>query len=367
MGSKYLISVDFVDASRLDPAGAGKLVETSAWIADEPADSDAMAVRNQAIADALIGRLPSLSAQPDRTSLVYDTMEDAVPPEAMIRRFHRARILSGLVDNQAVEVTLLDHVARVTVGVDPASDIAPALSQLFTLVHTLTGYAPVLPWTGHATTPIDAAAALLDRNRLHLDRLRRQTRREALLARFGVPSVVLTTLLAWLVAGWIGTEAFRIGREYAATDITRPMTFVTLAIPPAPTILGLFPDYALDGVIAETGQTVRVKVFREQVIRAGYQARFAVLPTSLPERPFVLQSIHDNAGPVVTVGSESIAWFGALALLPLGLWGWLVIRPWWTVAPEARQALRVQTARMTIWGVQIALAIMAIALIKLYV
>ena len=37
----------------------------------------------------------------------------------------------------------------------------------------------------------------------------------------------------------------------AATDADRPMTLVTLAIPPAPTFLGLFPDYALEGRIAE--------------------------------------------------------------------------------------------------------------------
>jgi len=366
MSPKYLMSLDFVDLSRLDPAGSGRLVETRAWIADDPEGSDAVAARNTAITAALAAHLSSLTTRSDRRDLVLETMEDDVTPEVMIRRFHRARVLSGETDDAAVEVTLMDNVARLAVAVDPAADVAPVVSRLCAVIRDATGYVPVLPWTGHATSPEDAATALLDRHRHHLTRLRRQVRREAVLARFGVPSIVIMTLLAWVATVWIGAEALRLGRVAVATDATRPMTFVTLAIPPAPTILGLFPDYALDGTIAETGQPARVKVYRDQVIRAGYQARFTVFATSLPDQPFVLQAIHDRQGPVVTIGPVAVAWFALIALLPAGLWGWLVVRPWWTTPTAGRPALRARMTRTVIWGAQIAVGILVVALIRLY-
>ncbi len=366
MPPKYLMSLDFVDATRLDPAGSGRLVETRAWLADDPDDSEAVANRNQAIAESLMRQIPSLLPQADRRDLVTDTMEDGVSPEAMIRRFHRAQVLSGTVDGAAIEITLMDRFGRLAVAIDLVTDPRPVLSRLFALFGDASGYVPVLPWTGHATTHDDAVAGLLDRHRPHLDRLRRQTRREAVLATLGVPSVVVMTLLAWAVMIWIGAESLRMGREVAATDATRPMTLVTLAIPPARTFLGLFPDYALEGRIAETGQLVRVKAYRDQVIRAGYQARFTVLPTSLPDKPFVLQAEHDSHGPVVTIGTVTIAWSALLVLVPGFLWGWLVIRPWLVTPAGQRQALRARMTRMAIWGAQITAGVVVIALIKLY-
>lgn len=63
MPPRYLMSLDFVDGTRLDPSGSGRLVETRPWLADDPDDSDTVAARNQAVAAAAIRQWPSLTMQ----------------------------------------------------------------------------------------------------------------------------------------------------------------------------------------------------------------------------------------------------------------------------------------------------------------
>jgi len=67
----------------------------------------------------------------------------------------------------------------------------------------------------------------------------------------------------------------------------------------------------------------------------------------------VLISQLESAHPVVAVGTVGIAWPALLALLPMGLWGWLVLRPWITTPASQRAGLLVATSRQALFVLQI--------------
>lgn len=340
----------------------GRAATEPAWTEDAPAASDARALRNDAVAAALCAALPGLAPVADRTLDAYDLMEDTEPAEVMIRRFHRLRVLEGPCAMGTMRLLLMDgHIdATLLIGAagDPAS-LERRLGQEIATLARASGHVPVL--AGQPVSPLRLAADLVARNAAGLRRSGRALRWRTLLARSGVPSLVLLTLLAVLAAAAAVQDGLSRGRLVMRADATRPMTFVTVAVPPPVWRLGLLPRFRLEGVVRETGGHVVLDAYRDEVLRAGPGAPFTVLPLKGVDPAYVLISHLEAARPAVALGNVGIAWSALLALLPLGVWGGLVLRPWITTPAPGRDALRVATSRQALFVAQIG-GLLAVAL-----
>jgi hypothetical protein len=154
------------------------------------------------------------------------------------------------------------------------------------------------------------------------------------------------------------------GRLALGVDASQPMTFITQAVPPPGWRLFVLPQYHLEGVVRETGARVRLEAYRDQVLRAGPGAPFTVLPLPGAEPPYVLAARLDAAQPAIALGPVGIAWPALLAILPLGLWGGLVLRPWLTTPAPGRVALRISTSRQALFLLQVALAIAVVLVVR---
>jgi len=366
MPPKYLIWLEAVDPARCE---SDTWSRDHLWIADEPAASDTMAASNDARIARLRAVLPGLAVAGDRTDTLEDVLEDDVPAEVMIRRFHRIRVATGPWEGGTIEVILFDDTAQLSIGVAPGrtpADLGRALEGLLDAFTRTTGLHPMLPATTRLAPPAEIVAALMVRHGKPYARFGSQQRREALLVALGLPSVVILTALAWAAAPMIVFLAIRVGTEMAAADPDRPMRFVTQAVPPPGVFLGVFPDFMLDGQVVETGEPVRLPVYRDQALRAGPGAPFTVLPTTLPASPYVLKARYDQNQPLLRLGPVAMTWVGALAVVPMGLWGALVGRPWWKTPPERRDALRRRTSRMLLGLAQIAGLMVAVALARMW-
>ena len=364
MPPKYLIWLEAVDPTRCE---SGEWSRESLWSADDPAASDAMAIANDARIAHLRAVLPGLEAAGNRTDMLEDVLEEDLPPEVMIRRFHRMRVVTGPWEGGDIEIILLDDVAQVSIQMAPGrtvGDLGRALEGLLKAFTRATGLQPMLAGTTRLAPMTEIVAALVVRHGKHYAQFGSRGRREALLVRLGVPSAVILTALAWATAAAIVFLAIRVGTEMAAADPDRPMRFVTQAVPPPGVFLGVFPDFMLDGQVVETGEPVRLPVYRDQALRAGPGAPFTVLPTTLPASPYVLKARYDQNQPLLRLGPVAMTWVGGLAVVPMGLWGALVGRPWWKTPPERRDALRRRTSRMLLGLLQIAGLMVAVALAR---
>lgn len=364
MSPQYTIWLEAVDPAR---CVTGTWSRDPLWIADDPAASDAMAAANDARIDGLRAVLPGLAVAPDRTDTLEEVLEDDVPAEVMIRRFHRTRVVTGPWDGGGIEIILLDDVAQLSIGVAPGrTDLANALEGLLETFTQATGLTPVSPGTTRPAPAAEVAASLMVRHGKQYARFGSRSRREALLVSLGLPSALILTGLAWVAALTIGVLATRVGTEMAAADPARPMRFITQSVPPPGVFLGLFPDFLLDGQVVETGEPIRLPVYRDQALRAGPGAPFTVLPTTLPASPYVLKARYDQNQPLLRLGPVAMTWVGGLAVVPMGLWGALVGRPWWKTPPERRDALRRRTSRMLLGLAQIVGLMAAVALARMW-
>lgn len=340
----------------------GRPATQSAWTDDDAAASDARALRNEEVAAALCAALPGLAPVADRTLDAYELMEDDQPAEVMIRRFHRLRVLEGPSAIGTMRLLVMDGLIDATLFLGAAGDPATLERRLGEEIATLaraSGHAPVL--AGQPVSPPELAAQLVARNADALRRRGRNLRWRTLLDRAGVPSLVLLTLLALLAAAAAVQDGLSRGRLVVQADATRPMTFVTTAIVPPIWRLGVFPRFQLEGVVRETGERVRVDTYRDVVLHAGHGAPFTVLPLRGAEPGYVLITQLDSAHPVLALGPVGIAWPALLALLPMGLWAWLVLRPWLTTPAPQRAVLRIATSRQALFVAQLGL-LLAVAL-----
>ena len=334
----------------------GRPATESAWTDDEAAASDARALRNEAIAAALCAAIPGLAQVEDRTLDAYELMEDSQPAEVMIRRFHRLRVLEGPSAIGTMRLLVMDGLIDATLFIGVAGDPATLerlLAQEIATVARASGHEPVL--AGQPASPTELAAHLIARNAAALRRSGRNLRWRTLLDRAGVPSLVLLTLLALLAAAAAVQDGLSRGRLVVLADATRPMTFVTTAVLPPVLRLGFFPRFQLEGVVRETGARVVLDAYRDVVLRAGPGAPFTVLPLRESEPAYVLMSQLESAHPVLAVGTLGIAWPALLSLLPMGLWAWLVLRPWITTPAPQRAGLRITTSRQALFVLQIGL------------
>lgn len=338
------LAIELADPARLVGSGAPDADPVGLWSADGSAEaSDAIDRRNRTIAERLGERIPGLALAKDRLADLDDLVDDNLSQEAVLRRYHRSRVLAGPWRGGDLLVQIYDDLIAVTIPVvDPMRRERPALVRdLETLVRTLMETTGMTPWDPQTRAPLaatQAVEALLERHHLGLNRLSRAVRRERLRRRLGVPSLVVLTLLAWVLSGWLAWDGVRRGTLMARVDAAAPATFVTDSLPPPANLLGLIPRFALEGHIAGRAGRIQLPVYRPEYLRAGPSAPYTVLPTADPQTPYVLRSAYESAQPLLRLERIGIAWQGWLALIPLGLWyGW-ILRPLRRAAPEQRPA-----------------------------
>ena len=314
------------------PPGAGP--EACRWTREadaSPAASNAQDAHNRAIAYRLAEAFPGLEPGPrDDRGETEAVLEEGVPAETMIRRFHRSLLLVGpWLEQGEMRLWLYDGMAQLELPMLPRSPaeqaaMMPTLAAAIASIAEATGFTP---WLQGPRTAAEAAALLVQRTGKSLARAGIQARRQAMLARFGLPSAALLGLLALALSGFFLAGAFESGAEVATADATRPAPFVVheRLVPERWMLVGR--RYALAGQVGN--QLLRLPVARETWLRAFPGGALAVLPTRVAARPWVPQTAYERAGPVLPLGQEGgVVLLGLLiAPLPLGLWGWLVLRP----------------------------------------
>lgn len=364
MHAAYSIWFCLVESTRLAADATLKDAALPEWTDDDPAASDAMAERNAGIVTRLQSRLPGLAPVPDRIEDICETIAGGLSPETMIRRFHRMRVVAGPWPMGTVHVWLYDGIAHVLLTITAPADpprLEQAVASLTAAVAEATSCRPILPDGRAAAGSEIFAAALLAHHTAGLRRARRRYRWHRILRALGMPGLLILGAAALLTTGAILWDAYERSRRLHGADPARPMTFITTAIPPPTHLLGLLPRFALDAVIAETGQPVRLPVYRDQAMRGGPRAMFTVLPTGDSETPFILKTVHDRSGPVLPLAGRGIAWTAILALIPPALFGWLVARPWLTAPAGQRDRVRQDTGRKLVSSLLLtAIAVLAL-------
>ena len=204
MSQVRYLATGLADPSRLINAGAPGAQSPRLWSADASASaSDAIDQRNRAIAARLRERIPGLAAARDRLADFDDLVDDDLSQEAVLRRYHRSRVLVGPWRGGELCVRIYDDLIAVTIPVvDLVRRERPALVRdLQALLDTLTETTGMVPWDPATGAPLPATAAtqvLLERHGAGLERLSRAVIRERLRRHLGLPSLVVLTLLAWV-------------------------------------------------------------------------------------------------------------------------------------------------------------------------
>jgi hypothetical protein len=187
---------------------------------------------------------------------------------------------------------------------------------LIRIVARATGF---MAWTAKAAEPEEAAAWLLRQHSAHLAKIRLRERRDLLLARLALPATIVVGLLALLATGALLAEAIRVGTPVALADESQPARFVTEGRLPAEYALGIFPRFALMGVVG--GESVRLPVHRDMMLQAASGAVFTVVPTQDPLMPWLPQTALSESGPVIALGPVGIPLIAFVVLpIPLGMW-----------------------------------------------
>ena len=77
-----------------------------------------------------------------------------------------------------------------------------------------------------------------------------------------------------------------------------------------------------------------------------------------------MRATFDPDEAVLRVGDDGVAWFALVALLPVALWGVLVLYPWVRVQGEGRALMKEQMTRNLLSIAKLTLLLGVVALIK---
>jgi len=334
---------------RFAPAGAAPAAADDTpmplWSADDAAKSETVAQRNAAMVERLRASIPGI--EPTK-NLLEDMAElcsdDDISQEAVLRRYHRSRFLTGPWRHGELSIEIFDEVAWARI---PAAELDPAKTHVFAqeagslveAIETATGMLACDPVTGLRLSSADAVAQELRHNESNIRRAWKAQRAAQREQRLGAPSFALLTLLALLASLAFLWDGVTRGTLMAGADPNAATTFVADAAPPPTYRYGLFPQFSLDGRIAGTNQAVRLPVFRNEFIRAGPGAPYTVLPTRDSATPYVLRSAYESATPLLRAGGVGVAWHAGLAVLPAAVWYFAAAAPVLRAPPERRRAV----------------------------
>lgn len=345
------------------------LTTDARWAADEsPEACAALSTRARETVERLRKAFPDLQSLPVEAEEVPDLLGRVQDPEVSIRRLHRfarsvgtwecGRILISVYDN-SIEVSLAVDAERLSSG-----NLNESIARLLTCLESATHF-NFLDQEGRRTLePASAAALLLERHHKGLLALQRATRRSRRLQALAAPSAILVTIVVATLAFLIVRGAVEHGSLVLRTDPARDAVFVTTALTPPAMAFSLSPSYTLEGHILATGERARLSVSRDVYIRAAPGARHTVLRTNDPATPWVLRATFNPDEAVLRVGDDGVAWFALVALLPVALWGVLVLYPWVRVRGEGRALMKEQMTRNLLSIAQLTLLLGVVALIK---
>lgn len=345
------------------------LTTDARWAADEsPEACAALSTRTREAVERLKKALPDLQPLPVEAEEVPDLLGRVQDPEVSIRRLHRFARLVGTWECGSVLIGAYDNSVEVSLAVDAArlssNNLIESLARLLTGLESATHF-NFLDQEGRRTLePASAAALLLERNNKGLLALQRATRRSRRLQALAAPSAILMTIVVAILAFLIIRGAVEHGSLVLHTDPAREAVFVTTTLTPPALGFSLLPRYTLEGHILDTGERGRLAVSRDVYIRAAPGARHTVLRTSDPTTPWVLRATFNSDEAVMRVGNGGVAWFALVALLPVALWGVLVLYPWVRVRGEGRALMKEQMTRNLLSIAKLTLLLGVVALIK---
>lgn len=370
MHTTYFFHITFVplDHQASPDVDAGLLAMP--WAEDEsPSAVDALRTRNHEIV-ARLGRYYTGTARlADWHAELEMLNADDPSADTLLLREHRAIAASIPWQFGDLVLEIYDRFAFANVAIQgyrPAdeSTFEYDLRTLLRAVSDSTGFLPWNPTQEQIGSIDETVQFLMSTNRRGLKRFSLRNRILRWKRRAGWPSLILMTILAFgLVATIVGAGVSR-GTIAARSDAEPIFTFVTQHVLPTEQVFGVFPRYALSGYLMENSQQVRLRVSRDEVIRAGVGALYTVIAQHDADEPYVLRSRLDSVGAFVRLGDYGVSAIAAFALLPLALWYWFLARPWSRFDESNRGALQVRTTEMLLTLGKIATLLAALILAR---
>lgn len=335
-------AIEFVDPCWMENAPAREW-DDAVWIADQDTKLSAeIATRNADIAQALVVQVPGLMSAKEGLELDEYSDED-LNQESVLRRYHRCRVLTGAWSGGDLVIRIFDSALDVNFQmVNLSREELPRfirdLQALLAKIETASG---MRPWYAaeHRVEGISTAVTrLLESRASALERHFRATRRERIKQRLALPSLAISGLLAFALALGIAADATERGEMLAGVRANAPATFVTDGMPSPQYRWGVFPKFSLHGHIeGQTRQWV-LPVFRNEYLRAGVGAPYTVLPTG-DTKPYLLRSEYEASMPHIHLGGVVLPWYVVVAVLPVGLWYFIFVKPLISATPQQREAI----------------------------
>ena len=331
----------------IDPDLAGNLTDgnfSPMWTADQDvALSERIAARNSALAQCLADQISGLSSGKER--LEPDEYDDeALSQEAVLRRYHRARMLAGAWRDGPLSIRIFDGVLEVSFAIvdlprEKMPEFRVELKQLLAGIGKTSGMQAWFPGDG-MTLDIDTAIDRLMANQAKtLEKHFRAVARDNWKRKLAIPGVIFTSLIALAMTVLWFNASIQRGKLMADVDINVTETFVTERTLPLRYQFGIFPKFELQGHIVDGTKALTLSVFREEFLQAGPGALYSVLPTNDAATPFLLRRDYENSLPLIRAGSVALPWHVILALLPLAIWYFVFAHPLVRTNPDRRASL----------------------------
>lgn len=340
MSPAVYFAIEFIDKTWAESM-PGASWEDAMWIADaDDTLSEQIAIRNADIARILAADMPGLTSEKESFE-PYDYEDEALSQEAVLRRYHRSRMLSCDWRGGVMEIRIFDRAMDIGVQmVNFSRAELPALaSDLRNLLAWVERVSGMQPWHAEAqrVEDIDAAVLRLMATREpSLQRYFRAMGRERMKRWLAWPGLFLTGLLAFALTIGIAVDAVRQGEVLSSMREGVTETFVTDWLPPPEYRLGVFPTFVLVGHIEGQTRQRELPVFRDEFLRAGPGALFTVMPTNNMRQSYMLRSEYASSLPLIRLDPVVLPWRVILALLPVALWYFFFIQPLIKTMPEQR-------------------------------
>lgn len=333
-------AIEFIDQTWAESTPGG-IWDDAMWVADQDIDMSAMiALRNAGIAQALSDQIPGLATAKEWLE-PEDYADERLSQEAVLRRYHRCRVLSCAWSGGVLTIRIFDHALDISFQMVNLSraELPRFIDDLQAMLAKIEKASGMRPWQAeaHRAENVDATVSRLMSGRAStLERHFRATRRERLKRRWAMPSLVISALLAFTLALGIAADAIERGELLAGVQESVTDTFITDGMPPPRYRWGIFPKFSLHGHIEGQTQPQVLPVFRDQFLRAGPGAPFTVMPTGDKNQPYLLQSEYEASLPIITLGGMTLPWHVLVAMLPIGLWYFFFLKPVINAMPQQR-------------------------------